>query len=157
MDNQPPFTNTIRYTSSSMYFNETLSFTLSTKQMMINTDTPYPAASLTVNGSVYADSIIFTANQNQVANTFLTSTMTISSLYLQSTLITYGFISSANLTLAQQSSPKQLLTANQIVSFMGNGIRINSLTVSQSTVGINTSTPQASLHIGGRSERSTNW
>ena len=141
-------TNTIRYASSFMTFNETLSFNLSS-QMMINSNTPYPGAVLTVNGSVYASSIVFTANQNQVGSVFLTSTMTISSLYLQNSLIAYGHVSSGTLTIAQQSSPRQVLTANQIVSYMGKGIKLNTLTVSPSTVGINTSTPQASLQIGG--------
>ena len=137
-------TNTIRYASSFMTFNETLSFNLSS-QMMINSNNPYPGALLTVNGSVYASSIIFTANQNQVANTFFTSTMTVSTLYIQSSLITYGFLSSGNLTISQQSSSN----ANQITSYLGNGIKINTFTISPSTVGINTTTPQASLQIGG--------
>ena len=140
--------NTIRYVSSFMTFGETLSFNLSS-QMMINSNTPYPGAVLTVNGSLYASSISFTGNQNQVANIFLTSTMTVSSLYLQNSLITYDFVSSGTLTIEQQSSPKKLLTANQIVSYMGNAIKVNSITISPSTVGINTSTPQASLQIGG--------
>jgi len=141
-------TNTLRYASSFMTFNETLSFNLSS-QMMINSNTPYPGASLTVNGSVYASSIVFTANQNQVGSVFLTSTMTVSTLYLQSSLITYGYVSSGTLAIAQQSTSRQLVTANQIVSYMGKGIKINSLTVSPSSIGINTSTPQASLQIGG--------
>ena len=141
-------TNTLRYASSFMTFNETLSFNLSS-QMMINSNTPYPGASLTVNGSVYASSIVFTANQNQVGSVFLTSTMTVSTLYLQSSLITYGFVSSGTLAIAQQSTSRELVTANQIVSYMGKGIKINSLTVSPSSIGINTSTPQASLQIGG--------
>ena len=141
-------TNTLRYASSFMTLNETLSFNLSS-QMMINSNSPYPGASLTVYGSVYASSIVFTGTQNQVGSVFLTSTMAVSTLNLQSSLITYGFVSSGTLAIAQQSSPRQLVTANQIVSYMGNGIKINSLTVSPSTVGINTSTPQASLQIGG--------
>ena len=140
--------NTIRYLSSLMTLNETLSFNLSS-QMMINSNTAYPGAALTVNGSVYASSIVFTGAQNQVGSIFYASTVKVSTLILQSSLITYGSLSTPTLGIYQTSNYTRLPFQNNIVSYLGAGVQLNSLFVSPSSIGINISTPQASLHIGG--------
>ena len=140
--------NTIRYISSLMTLNETLSFNLSS-QMMINSNTAYPGAVLTVNGSVYASSIFITGTQSQVGPIFNTTTFTASTLILQSSLITYGSLSTPTLGIYQTSNITRLPFQNNIVSYLGSGVQLNSLFVSPSTIGINISSPQASLHIGG--------
>ena len=140
--------NTIRYISSLMTLNETLSFNLSS-QMMINSNTAYPGAVLTVNGSVYASSIVFTGSQSQVGSIFYASTFTASTLILQSSLITYGSLSTPTLGIYQTSNYTTFPFQNNIVSYLGAGVQLNSLFVSPSTIGINISSPQASLHIGG--------
>jgi hypothetical protein len=140
--------NTIRYISSLMTLNETLSFNLSS-QMMINSNTAYPGATLTVNGSVYASSIFITGTQSQVGPIFNTTTFAASTLILQSSLITYGSLSTPTLGIYQTSNITRLPFQNSIVSYLGSGVQLNSLFVSPSTIGINISSPQASLHIGG--------
>jgi len=117
--------------------------------MMINSNTAYPGATLTVNGSVYASSIFITGSQSQVGSIFYANTFTASTLILQSSLITYGSLSTPTLGIYQTSNITRLPFQNNIVSYLGSGVQLNSLFVSPSTIGINISTPQASLHIGG--------
>ena len=158
--------NSIRYMSNLMSFNETLYLNLS-NQIIINsgiasdrdlsTIMGYNQDALVIVpfGSVYASSIYFTGNQSKVDANFFTSSLTVSSLYLRGNLNTYGLLSSASLTVSQKQFPTAIQNQNEIVSYLGNGIQLNSLYLSPSTVGINTLTPQASMDINGTLATST--
>ena len=155
--------NSIRYTSEFIIFNETLYLNLS-NQLIINPATQsdkdissivgFDRDSLVIvpfGGDVYASSISFTGNLTRVYDTFLTSSLTVSSLYLGSNLNTYGLLSSASLTISRKEFPTPMQNQNEIVSY-GDAIQLNSLYIEggkASIVGINTLTPQDYVDISG--------
>ena len=177
---------TIRYISSFMTMNETVSFNLSNQMIItsnltnatvtvgvLNGVSPnvdilaYPGAALTVYGSVYASSILFTGSQSEVGSNFFTSSLSVSTLtigfglgtgdqinYLYGSLDSYGVLSSQSLTISQKEEPTSMQAQNEIVSYSG-GIQLNSLFVTPSTIGINTVRPEASLTINGTLATST--
>ena len=139
---------TIRYESSFMTINETVCFNLS-NQMIITSNLnfatliyanastnnlAYPGAALTVYGSVYASSILFTGDQSQVGSNFLTSSLSVSTLSINrsfeenaGTLISYGFISSQSLTISKKQDFTPIQAQNEIVGYPEGSIQLNSL------------------------------
>jgi hypothetical protein len=127
----------------------------------------YQGAALTVYGSVYASSILFTGSQSEVGANFFTSSLSVSTLtigfgfgtgdqinYLYGSLDSYGVLTSQSLTISQKEEPTPMQAQNEIISYSG-GIQLNSLFVTPSTIGINTVRPEASLTINGTLATST--
>lgn len=131
-------TNTLRLTSTSMVFNETLFMNLST-QVMIGTSNQQAGASLTVAGTTYASSVILTGSTFNIVNNFTVSSLLVSSLVLNSSILHFGSLQTPGLTIAQTSitNPSGVSTPNFIQSFSNSGIRANNLFITPSSVGIN--------------------
>lgn len=175
---------TIRYESSFMTINETVCFNLSNQMIITSNLTAatitnlnnmpynvdglaYPGAAVTVYGSVYASSILFTGIESQVGSNFFTSSLSVSTLtigfglgtggqidFIDGILNSYGLISSQSLTISQKEQPTPIKAQNEIVSYSG-GIQLNSLLVTPSNIAINTVTPEESLTINGTLATST--
>lgn len=146
---------TVRVQSSFMIFNEAMSMNLSS-QMMINSNSPYsPSTVLTVNGNIYASSLIYTGNY------IFTDTLIVSSLVV-STLSTINDTNSIHFTTPSlafnttQSKANIFSTSQEILNaFITNKLLVNNTLFTTANMptkqmtGIRTSGPLYDLDISG--------